>query len=344
MVRRRLESNRIFQFFDEFKSQVATMNALVLGASGHIGNAIVRELLRRGYQVTATGRRRQRPLNLADLPVTYLSGDQENPGQLERWVAGHPVVIDAAAPYPVDLHDRAVPYAERRTNELLNALIRHEAILGYVSSFTTLKKTNGDIQEWPARFARDIHPYFAIKESIEAAIMSASREGLRATIVNPTMCFGPWDMHERELCLIPRLLCGEVLGSVNHNLNVVDVREVATGLVSAIESGWFGRPTIFSGHNISAQGLFRWICEIGGVAPPALTAPASVTAFASYAVEALAGIAGGNTPIQSLAPILIYQHEWLPPCAAFRELAVRVRPLYETLLDSVEWYRRIGYC
>lgn len=320
------------------------MNALVLGASGHIGNAIVRELLRRGYEVTATGRRRQRPSNLAGLPLRYWCGDQTVPGQLEQWVDGHQVVIDAAAPYPVNLYDGAIPYAERRTDELLNALLRCDAILGYVGSFTTLKKTGGGIEEWPARFARQLHPYFAVKESIENAILTASREGLRATIVNPTMCFGPWDMHERELCLIPRLLCGEVLGSVNHNLNVLDVREVATGLVSAIESGWFGRPTIFSGHNISAQGLCRWICEIGGVAPPSLSAPTSVTAFASYAVEALAGLAGGATPIQSLAPILIYQHEWLPPCAAFRELGVTVRPLYETLLDSVDWYRSIGYC
>jgi dihydroflavonol-4-reductase len=344
MVRRWLQSNRISQLVVEFKSQVARVNALVLGASGHLGNAVVRELLRRNYKVTATGRRRQRPVNLAELSVTYWCGDQDVPGQLERWVDGHQVVIDAAAPYPINLHDRAIPSAERRTDELLNALIRSDAILGYVGSFTTLKKKSGGIEEWPARFARDLHPYFAVKESIEAAILRASREGLRATIVNPTMCFGPWDLHERDLCLIPRLLCGEVLGSVNHNLNVLDVREVATGLVSAIESGWFARPTIFSGHNISAQGLCRWICEIGGVRSPSITAPSSATAFASYAVEVLAGLAGVNTPIQSLAPILIYQHEWLPPCAAFRDLGVTVRPLYETLLDSVDWYRGVGYC
>jgi hypothetical protein len=33
------------------------MKALVLGATGHIGNAIVRELLKRGYDVTAAYRR-----------------------------------------------------------------------------------------------------------------------------------------------------------------------------------------------------------------------------------------------------------------------------------------------
>ena len=320
------------------------VNAVVLGASGHIGNAIVRELLCRGYQVTATGRRRQTPANLAELRVTYLIGDQDVSGQLGRWIQGHQLVIDASAPYPVSLYDRAMPYAERRTDELLNAVLRCDATLGYIGSFTTLRKRSDGIEEWPARFARQLHPYFAVKEYIEDTILAAARHGLRATIVNPTMCFGPWDMHERDLCLIPRLLCGEVPGSVNHNLNVLDVREVAAGLVSAIEAQWFGKPIIFSGHNISAQGLCRWICEIGGVAPPSLSAPTSLTAFASYAVEALAGLAGGSTPIQSLAPILIYQHEWLPPCAAFRELGVKVRPLYETLLDSVDWYRSIGYC
>ena len=81
-----------------------------------------------------------------------------------------------------------------------------------------------------------------------------------------------------------------------------------------------------------------------GVPAPAVSAPASLTAFGSYWLERLAGLAGLQSPISSLAPLLIYQHEWMPPCMAFRDLGVTVRSLSETLLDSVDWYRSIGYC
>src|SRR5579863_644298 len=328
------------------------MNVVVLGGAGHIGNAIVRELLRhQRYSVTCTGRRLETPEILADLPVRYVAGDYDEPGQIEAWVEGHEIVVDAAAPYPVNLFAQRSdsPYSKidaavRRTQALIAAAFSHGATLAYVSSFTTLKRRKAGVEQWPARFAMGLHPYFAIKQIIEDQILEAARLGLRTVIVNPTMCLGPWDTRDRSLTLIPLLLCGEVPGSVTHNLNILDVREVAAGLVAAIESGRFASPMLFSGHNISAQALFRWICEIGGVPAPNMSAPASLTAFGSYWLEQLAAVAGIQRSINSRAPLLIYQHEWMPPSVALRDLGVTVRPLYETLLDSIAWYRSIGYC
>jgi dihydroflavonol-4-reductase len=328
------------------------MKVLVLGATGHIGNAIVRELLsRKQYSVTCTGRRREMPPVLRGLPVRYVSGNHDEPGQIEAWIAGHELVVDAAAPYPVSLFDQSgnagyssIDSAIERTQALIEAALQNNATLAYVSSFTTLKQKPNGVEQWPARLARELHPYFAIKQTIEDQIIDAAQWGLRAVIVNPTLCLGPWDTRDRRLTLIPLLLSGEIPGSVAHNLNVIDVREVAAGLVSAARSYRYAMPMLFSGHNISAQALFRWICELGGVPPPRLTAPMAIAAFGSFWLERLYGMTGLQPPISSLAPLLMYQHEWMPPAAALRDLNVTVRPLYETLLDSIEWYRSIGYC
>jgi len=320
------------------------MKALVIGATGHIGNAVVRELLKRGYEVTAAYRRRGLRPNLEGLPIQCLPGDQFARGQLEEWVAGQDVVIDAAAPYPINLFDRAQYLAEERMCELLDAVVRRDCVFGYVSSFTTLRRPSERMDDWGAQLAMRMHPYFALKQRTEDMVMAAARDGLRAVIVNPTMCLGPWDIHDRELCLIPRLLCGEVPGAVRQILNVLDVREVAQGLIGGLEAELYGQPMLLSAHNISAQNLFSWICELAGVELPPLTAPTSVTAFGSLALEAVMGVANSNSPIKSLAPILMYQHEWMPPCAAFRELGISPRPLLETLQDSMKWYRVLGFC
>lgn len=320
------------------------MKALVLGATGHIGNAVVRELLERDYEVTAAYRRAGPRPNLEGLDVDRWPGDQFAPGQLEEWVDGHDIVIDAAAPYSANLFDRAEYHAERRMCELLNAVSRRDCQFGYVSAFTTLKRSSEKMEDWAARLAMRMHPYFALKRRIEDLVMAAVQDGLRAVIVNPTMCLGPWDVHDRELSLIPRLLCGEVPGAVRQILNVLDVREVARGLIGALEAELYGRPMLLSGHNISAHNLFSWICELAGVEMPARTAPTSITAFASLALEAVIGIANSEAPIKSLAPILMYQHEWMPPCVAFRDLGISLRPLYQTLLDSIRWYRGVKVC
>jgi|SRR5215469_8359129 len=115
------------------------MNALVLGASGHLGNAMVRELLARGYSVTAISRRREPPPNLQGLLVRYMVGDLDTPGNLEQWMPAHELVVDAAAAYPFTLAEERSA-GKQRTMSLLVAVEATGAILAYASSFTTLKK------------------------------------------------------------------------------------------------------------------------------------------------------------------------------------------------------------
>ena len=80
---------------------VTTRRALVLGGSGHLGNAAVRELLACGYAVTAARRGRTAARNLAGLPVCDALGDADHPATVDGWVRGHDLVVDAAAPYPL---------------------------------------------------------------------------------------------------------------------------------------------------------------------------------------------------------------------------------------------------
>lgn len=327
------------------------MKVLVLGATGHIGNAIVRELLDQGYQVTATSRRRERPVNLVGLKVNYAPGNSDTPGQLDAWIAGHDVVVDAAAPYPFYLFDTAseverdpLAYASQRTRTLLDAVRKHRARLAYVSSFTTLSRRREGFQAWQSQIVRYLHPYFAVKDLIESRVLATARSGVPAVIVNPTMCLGPWDLRERELCFVPRLLCGEALAAVRHVLNVVDVRDVAAGLVSALNAERYGEPILLSGHNISADALFTRICEIGGARPPRFLAPANLSLFTTYWMEVMLALIGRRSPLPSLAVMLACEHDWMNPGTAQRELGITLRPLSETLLDTIEWYRKLGYC
>lgn len=324
------------------------MRALVLGATGHVGNAVVRELLDRGYAVTAVTRRAEVPINLRGLPVKILRGDADRPGQIEKWVPGFDLVVDGAAPYPLHLYiwedGSPVGKAEERTRRLLDAVAQHGSRLAYVGSFVTDPRCGRK----PGSDLARRHPYFRVKERIESMVLSAAQAGLPVAIVNPTACYGPWDLKPRGLCLVPQLLCGEMPALAHHMLNVVDVRDVAIAVVSAVDEERFGEPILLCGHSVMLDELGARICALGGRRPPVRTPAFLVGAGVAVSrwTEALFAMGRRPSPWPSLTLSISLLYETFPmdPSPTQRALGATPRPLAGTLRDTVAWYRRIGYC
>ena len=327
------------------------MKALVIGASGHLGNAITRALLDRGWEISAAGRQPTPPLNLSGLPVTYLQGDADASGQLRKWIPGHDLVIDAAAPYPMSLVfpgrlSEGDPFiaAEKRTRRFLDAISLHDAIFVYIGSFITLVTPKNEIHQLRERIIRWTLPYFEVKTVIESQILDACRQGLRAVIVNPTYCLGPWDLHDRRVCTIPLLLSGEIPGTISQILNVIDVRDVADGVVAAIDHRNYGKPLLMAGHTISTSDLYALICQMGNVPMPPYAPSATLAALGSYWTEVAFNILGQQTPIISAGMMMATAFDYLESSRLSNAPGVVPRPLEQTIVDAIKWYRTIGYC
>jgi dihydroflavonol-4-reductase len=125
---------------------------------------------------------------------------------------------------------------------------------------------------------------------------------------------------------------------------VRDVRNTAAGLAAALEAEHYGEPIPLTGHNLSVEALYTWLCEIGGVAPPRLVAPITLAVIATYWSEIALGALGLRTPLPALAPMLTMLHEAFDQGRVQAEFGITPRPLSATLADAIEWYRRIGYC
>jgi len=327
------------------------MKALVIGASGHLGNAIVRNLLDRKYQVTACGRRSVVPANLSDLTLHYVSGDTDTSGQFNEWIAGQDLVVDAAAPYPLNVFSPVseaandpIAHAERRTRRLLDAVLRHKARLVYVGSFVTRVRPRTSAQRFQHQMMRLAHPYFEVKELIESQLLDASRRGLSVVIANPTYCLGPWDLHDRQLCTIPLLLRREIPSSISQMLNVIDVRDVAAGIVAALDAERYGEPIQMSGHDLYTGDLYSMICELGGVPQPRISTSASFALAGAYAVELMLGTIGEKTPLPAGGMMMATLFDYMVRGRELEKLGVTPRPLSETIIDAIKWYRQIGYC
>jgi len=325
------------------------MRALVLGGSGLIGNAIVRELVARGYQVTAVGRRPAPAANLAELDVDYVSADLDADVALRERFAAQQLVVDAAAPYPLHLFARTVERASsenaiRRTERLLEALKDLDVRFAYIGTSTTRRPAEPrTLLGLQSAFVQRIHPYFAIKEALETSVLEAATKGLRAVVVRPTVCLGPWDIKPRELCWIPALIEGRILVTPQQRLNVIDTRDLAKIVVTALEHERYGAPIPVTGHNTTVEKLFALVCEEAAIAPPVWKVPATLSVLPSLWAEFAWAAISRASPIPSLVPMLLSQQDWIEATPEQTKLGAP-RELEETIRDAVSWYRRISYC
>jgi dihydroflavonol-4-reductase len=324
------------------------VKALVLGATGRIGSAIVRELLNRGAAVTAVSRRAQPPENLVGLDLNYRVGDADRPGQIEAWVAGHDLVVDAAAPYHLWLFQDApspaarFARAERRLTALLRSIAHNDSAFAFIGSYTTNNRERPMLGRAQARVLRLLHPYFELKQHMEAKIRRAMRDGVRAVVVSPTFCIGPGDISDPDLALIPMIVNGSLPSTSGHAMNVIDVRDVAALVVTAVTKGAFGCSIPVVGHNSTLEMLTDLVCRSAGVPRPRWRIPSTLAAAVSYANEVINSSGLREVDYPSVGTLLTLEQAWALPSAEQRKLGVVLRPLSRSVVDALDWYDRRG--
>jgi dihydroflavonol-4-reductase len=324
------------------------IRVLVLGATGHIGQAVVRHALERGRKVTALTRQTN-PEPLQGLDVNVVQVDSEL-RLLAGLAAGHDLMVDAAAPYPVtpsypgsDQWQCQVDAAVARMEVVIDAARSNRTRLVYVSSCTTLPRRESAAGAAAAVWRRSITPYFEAKAAMERAVIAAARKGLPAVIVNPAVFLGPWDFREVEGSFTRQVLEQRFPVVLNQPMCVVDVRDVADAIDRALAQELYGHPIPLCGCNIGLPELVEWTSQLAGLAPlpPFLLDPDLVSASAFW-MQATS-MAFGFVPHPALNFIpLIADSVPMQPSPEQMALGVKIRPLEETLRDAIAFHRSRG--
>ena len=117
------------------------MRALVTGATGFLGAAVVRALLNDGWNVRALARPQSDRTNLRDLPLELAIGDLTDPTSLDAALTGCGVLFHVAADYRLGVRHPEQLYRTNvdGTRQVLTAAAKAgvERIV-YTSSVATL--------------------------------------------------------------------------------------------------------------------------------------------------------------------------------------------------------------
>lgn len=337
-------------------SQIST--AFVTGATGLLGNNLVRLLAAKGMRVRALVRSQKKAEEqFAGLPVEIVVGNMRSVPAFAEKLRGVDVLFHTAAYF------RDSYKGGRHRNDLLETNVRGTAeILSHAYSAGIRR-----IVHTSSTNVLDGPPYSLIDETMPRAIEDAddyalskilsdrevdrflqSHRDVSISLVLPGWMIGPGDAGPTSSGqLVLNFLKRKLPGIPQATFSVVDARDVAEAMWATALKGRSGERYAVAGRQITMGKLFELLEKLSGIPSPKRKAPMPLLYAMATANEAWR-LVSKQPALISLASVRFMARQRnranFSREKSERELGVRFRPIEETLRDTIAWYRQNGWC
>ena len=326
-----------------------TDDFLVTGATGLVGNNVVRQLVSRGQSVRVLVRGRGETVDraFAGLPVERRFGDLDTNSSLAAAADGAAVVIHAAALVHCGWRhlDEMRAVNVEGTRRVARAARLAGARLIHVSSVDAIGLRPDGLpadEETPPGGMPEC-PYVVTKREAEAAVLDEVGRGLDAVIVNPVFMVGPWDWKPSSGRMLLEIGAGKGLFAPPGGNDFVDVRDVAAGIMAAIERGRTGCRYILGGHSLTYLEAWRIFARVTGRMPPLGAAPPAAVRLAGLVGDTVSLFTRRERPVNSAAAAMSMLPHNFSSQRAMTELGYAYRPFESTVQDAWNWFLDRGY-
>ncbi|MFQ6087758.1 MAG: NAD-dependent epimerase/dehydratase family protein [Candidatus Methanofastidiosia archaeon] len=328
--------------------------SLVTGANGHLGNNLVRILLKRGRNVRASVRNldNKKPFEGTDCEIVY--ADLLDKDSLLKALEGVDTLFQVAAVFKHFAKDPGEeiikPVVEGTKNILEAAKEQDVSKIVYVSSTVALgdsstKENPFTEKNWNTNTT---FPYFYAKTKSEKIALELARElNLWLVTVLPSGMVGP-NNHDHltpSMELLHRVLHNELFVDVGFNFTFVDVRDVAEGMLLAEERGRNGERYILAIEDVTstselveiAQSLYPFVRK--PLFKPSKSILNSIALLSEFASKIT-----GKPPLLMRSQVELFHRKstYLDISKAREELGYSPRPSRKAIKECFEYLRERG--
>jgi dihydroflavonol-4-reductase len=326
------------------------MKALVTGATGFVGGAVVRALVHRGIDVRVLTRTGADLQNLQGLIVEQVEGDLRDQASLRKSLTGCGQLYHVAAHYALWAKDPSIFYDVNvtGTKNLLEAArdVGTERIV-YCSTIGAIGiPPEGGLgtEETPVSFEKMAGHYKRSKYLAEQEVLTLAKAGLPVVIVNPSAPVGASDVKPTPTGqVIVDFMKGRMPAYIETGMNIVDVDDVAAGHLLAMEKGRIGERYILGNKNLMLREVFEILSRLTGINAPSIKLPRLAILPLAYLNLWMANITG-QPPRIPLEGVKMAKYKMYYDCSkAIRELGIPQTPPEAALEKAVRWFRDHGY-
>jgi dihydroflavonol-4-reductase len=327
------------------------MKALVTGATGFVGAAVARAVASTGADVRVLVRQDSELGNLDGLSVEHVHGDLRNPDSLRRALAGCRQLYHVAAHYALWAKDPSIFYDINVTGtRLLMEAAREAGVerIVYTSTIGAIGLPEGGglgTEQTPVSLAQMAGDYKRSKYLAEQEVLTLAKAGLPVVIVNPSAPVGERDIKPTPTGqMIVDFMKGRMPAYIETGMNLIDVDDVATGHVRAMERGRIGERYILGNKNLMLREIFETLSRLTGVPAPTVKLPRLAILPLAYINKWFADYVTHRPPRIPLEGVKMAKYKMHYDCSkAVRELGLPQPPIEIALEKAVKWFRSHGY-
>jgi len=246
------------------------MRCFVTGATGHIGNVLVKLLFEEGHEVTSFVLPND-DIRQIEPYTEIVYGNILQFDQLKDNIKDYDIVFHLAGMVEIGTgkKKKIMRVNVQGTKNVLQACQENNIKrLVYTSSVHAIEELpKGEVMKEPDVFAPNLVKgnYAKSKAIATDLIVNQEKDSLETIVVCPSGIIGPYDY---QLSNTGQLFIDYILGRLTvyfrGSYNFVDVRDVARGLYFAATKGKNKEAYILSGENITIKELLDYIADFSG--------------------------------------------------------------------------------
>jgi len=325
------------------------MKILVTGATGYIGQQLVKVLAERQNIVHILVRDIHSPNIPKHANIKVFKGDITEPGTIDSAIAGCERVFHAASYTRLKAKDSSVFFKVNveGTRNMLEASLKHGVKrLVYTSSgavFGPSLKT--PLCENDPRIVSFESDYDLTKHLAENLVRDFAHKGLYSVIVNPSRVFGPGlDSYSNAInrfiswILFKKFVVVPAIGRVESNYSFID--DVINGHLLAMEKGLAGERYIIGGENLSFNELVQTVISESGKKNNLIKVPIVIMKIGGGLKNIVAKLIGHETDFTPKMISRLVRNRTLSSTKATLQLGYQITPFKEGIHQTIHYLKQ----